>query len=236
MDSSERLAFDYLVRCGFSSVEYEPDGNIPPDFLADGRVAVEVRRLDQAFTSREGHTKGLDELSVPMWQRMKKLLPTIGPVSAASSWWVSIQYQRPLGCRLSALDRKIREALLAFLEAPSDRISEIAITENVSLTLHKADRAGKCSFMFAAASDHDAGGFILAETLKHLLRCSQEKEEKVLAYRSRYPEWWLILPDHIGLGVSAEDVAEYRSALTFPHSWDRIVLLDPRGSAPPFEF
>ena len=45
MDSSERIAYQYLSHQGFSDVAYEPDGNVPPDFLLNGRIAVEVRRL-----------------------------------------------------------------------------------------------------------------------------------------------------------------------------------------------
>jgi hypothetical protein len=42
MDRSETLAYNHLVFRGFSSPVYEPDGNVPPDFLLDGRIAVEV--------------------------------------------------------------------------------------------------------------------------------------------------------------------------------------------------
>ncbi len=44
MNDSERLAREYLLYLGFKSVIYEPNGNIPPDFLADDKIAVEVRR------------------------------------------------------------------------------------------------------------------------------------------------------------------------------------------------
>jgi len=47
MDSSERIVYQYLSYQGFSDVAYEPDGNVPPDFLLNGRIAVEVRRLNQ---------------------------------------------------------------------------------------------------------------------------------------------------------------------------------------------
>ena len=44
MDRSEQVAMKHLLFCGFSTVVYEPDGNVPPDFLVDGSIAVEVRR------------------------------------------------------------------------------------------------------------------------------------------------------------------------------------------------
>jgi len=51
MDSSETLAKEYLRFLGYTDIIYEPDGNIPPDFLVNGRIAVEVRRLNQNLLS-----------------------------------------------------------------------------------------------------------------------------------------------------------------------------------------
>ncbi len=47
MDTSESLVRDFLLYRGYADIVYEPDGNVPPDFLIDGRIAVEVRRLNQ---------------------------------------------------------------------------------------------------------------------------------------------------------------------------------------------
>jgi hypothetical protein len=41
MNDSEKLVFEYLKSRGFDKVVYEPDGKVPPDFLIDGRIAVE---------------------------------------------------------------------------------------------------------------------------------------------------------------------------------------------------
>jgi len=46
MDEAEMLSEAFLRSRGFKAVVYEPDGNIPPDFLCDTRVAVEVRRFE----------------------------------------------------------------------------------------------------------------------------------------------------------------------------------------------
>lgn len=37
MDDSERLAENFLKEWGFKNVVFEPDGNVSPDFLCDGR-------------------------------------------------------------------------------------------------------------------------------------------------------------------------------------------------------
>jgi len=45
MNDSERAISEYLDSLRIGGVQYEPDGNVPPDFLVDGRIAVEARRL-----------------------------------------------------------------------------------------------------------------------------------------------------------------------------------------------
>jgi hypothetical protein len=39
MDATEALAARYLESLGLGPVVYEPDGNVPPDFLLGDRVA-----------------------------------------------------------------------------------------------------------------------------------------------------------------------------------------------------
>ena len=60
MDHSEKVVFQYLKSRGFINIVYEPDGNIPPDFTIDGRIAVEVRRLNENEKTTTEHG-GLEE-------------------------------------------------------------------------------------------------------------------------------------------------------------------------------
>ena len=49
MKREEKLAKDYLVSKNFKSIKFEPDGNIPPDFLVNNNIAIEVRRLNKHY-------------------------------------------------------------------------------------------------------------------------------------------------------------------------------------------
>jgi hypothetical protein len=68
-------------------------------------------------------------------------------------------------------------------------------------------------------SDHDSGGWIIPELEKNIRICAREKTEKIAGVRARYPEWWLILVDHIGYGQEEH--------LSVEHDWDRVVLISP---------
>ena len=45
-NEDEKIVYKYLQSLGYTDIIYEPDGNIPPDFLIDDTIAVEVRRLN----------------------------------------------------------------------------------------------------------------------------------------------------------------------------------------------
>jgi hypothetical protein len=70
MDPSERCAANFLAQRGYKNVVYEPDGNVPPDFLVDGYLAVEIRRLNQNFDFGT-RIEGLEQASIPLWKKYK---------------------------------------------------------------------------------------------------------------------------------------------------------------------
>ena len=56
MDPTERQVYDHLAQRGFERIEFEPDGQRPPDFLVDSRIAVEARyRSGRQFRYVGGH-------------------------------------------------------------------------------------------------------------------------------------------------------------------------------------
>ena len=53
MKWEEKKAHEYLKAIGSKEIKYEPDGNIPPDFVLDSKTAIEVRRLNKHIESHE---------------------------------------------------------------------------------------------------------------------------------------------------------------------------------------
>jgi hypothetical protein len=73
MDRQEQIVKEYLESKGYTDIVYEPDGNIPPDFLVDNKIAIEVRRLNQNFVA-EGESKGLEEVEIPLYHTIVKIV------------------------------------------------------------------------------------------------------------------------------------------------------------------
>lgn len=77
-------------------------------------------------------------------------------------------------------------------------------------------------------SDRDAGGFVASEIIRNLNLCIAEKAAKVAPFRDRYREWWLVLPDHIGPDLNADErqsIVEHVNISVF----SRIILVHPQA-------
>lgn len=224
MDRSEQRALEFLESQGFQQIEYEPDGNVPPDFLLDGRVAVEVRRLNQNVPA-EGGFKGLEEDEIPLRHRMYRLLGSLGPAEDVS-WIVSHSFSRPLA-DWSDLEPRIRSNLEEFSPDASTSKVRLKVTKNFTLGLRKAGRRHENRFILGGSADHDAGGWVVPEVARNLNLIIPEKWSKVAPVRPKYPEWWLLLLDFINYG-SPHVLDDGLTELIDNHAgWDRIMLIDP---------
>ena len=233
MDASEALVEKLLKNMGFQSVVYEPDGNTPPDFLADGRVAVEVRRLNQNH-DLGGGKRGLEETSIPLWLKVEKLAHSLGP-AANESWFLFFRFSRPVK-PWKQLEPKLRAALAAFMAQPERNSGIIYTDEHFELDVIRASQPLEHYFRMGGNSDHQSGGFIVAEMLDNIAHCAAEKLQKIANIRSKYPEWWLVLTDHIGLGLDDHDKQQLLDDAKRPVGWDKIVVVSPSNPAKWLEF
>ena len=121
--------------------------------------------------------------------------------------------------------------------ARSDRLGgTIYAEENFELDVTLASKPLEHYFRMGGNSDHQSGGFIVAEMLKNIAHCAEEKLRKIEAYRSKYPVWWLVLTDHIGLGLDDYDKQQLLAHAARPAGWDKIVVVSPSDPSGWIEF
>jgi len=222
MNRDEALVERYLIGLDLGVVVHEPDGNVTPDFVLDGQIAVEARRLNQHFES-DGKHAGLEELEAPLIGFVETLLPKLGPPRDGQSWWVHYEFRRPVDW--SSLKRRIRDALTTFAP-PDTKPMALDLAPGFRLYLDPKTGAEPDRFVLAGYSDFDAGGAVAAEILRNTRLCVIEKSGKIAAHKDRYPRWWLVLVDRIGPNLDAFE----RSALVGQVDkgpWEKIVLIDP---------
>jgi hypothetical protein len=70
---------------------------------------------------------------------------------------------------------------------------------------------------------------------KNIRHCLAEKDRKVQHVRENYAEWWLALVDYIGFGLSSSDQELFRDQISITHTWDKVLLIDPRDHSRWFE-
>jgi hypothetical protein len=222
MDVTERLVFEHLKTRGMGDARYEPDGNVPPDFLWRG-VAIEARRLNQ----HDAMGSGLEVSAIPLVMKVTNLLKDAGPANGGS-WFVSFRFRRPIE-PWKTLAPKIRQTLAAFdpnhlaVEAPRARMGD-CFSMGFAASSKKFDQR----FVLGGYSDHDSGGFVVAELIKNIKTVLAEKTRKVEKYQTRYSEWWLTLVDQIGYArLDAHEAESLREHIQVPDRWKKVVLIDP---------
>jgi len=224
MDHSEAAVKAFLVKKGFSNIVYEPDGNIPPDFLINGEIAVEVRRLNQNFDDGTG-MRGLEEVSASLLQRMTRLVECIAETDG-NSWFVWFRFSRPVPL-WNSLAPALREALLRFRISANKRDSTRVIysAHNFEVRVREASRPLETFFRIGSMSDHQAGGSVVAEFISNIQHCSAEKLVKIERHRNKYKTWWLALTNKTGLGLDEFDRQQLQQNLSRPAGWDKILLI-----------
>jgi hypothetical protein len=140
-------------------------------------------------------------------------------------WWVFFDFWRPVD--LKAVKRQLPLALRAFLERPVAEGVRGLLTPGFELEIRPAGIAATGSYMLGGWYDRDAGGFVGSEILRNLDLCVTEKSAKIETYRSRYAEWWLVLPDHIGPDLNRDERLSLLSDIRCG-AFDRVVLLHPK--------
>jgi hypothetical protein len=226
MNRDERVVQMHLNALNRGKVTYEPYGTVPPDFSVGGRIAVEVRRLNQHFED-DGQSRSLEQDAIPLQQRFANLLAEFKAGSDQRTWFAMFNFRRPLP-EWKHLRQRIRSALTGFLRAPVDDTWRIAITDRFSLTVLRASEFHDQTFIYGGHTDMDAGGWVVSEIITNLALYVPEKTRKVAEHRAKYPTWWLVFVDYIG---TPDEQNEVRRHFKRPSEWDRIIVLNHNGKA-----
>lgn len=224
MNREEQIAETYLRSLGFMSVVYEPDGKIPPDFLLDDTIAVEVRRLNQ-HSLKEGQARGLEEARIPLFTLLESCLSEFDKMYDSCSYWVSVTFRRPVG-KSNSNKKAIVKALIDFLSNPPQLPCNIRVTQSIYLHIFPSQTVNGRVFRFARGIDRDSGGWVLSEFEKNFKHCIEEKTQKIKAHKDKYVSWWLVLVDHIAHGFEENEKDEVKTMVSKNSSWEKVIVLD----------
>jgi hypothetical protein len=226
MNDSERTICEYLKGLRIGHVQYEPDGNVTPDFLIGGRVAVEARRMNE-HEEIDGGYRGLEVTAKPLHAAVVKGLEQSGPPVDLRSWFVHFSVRRPLP-PWKDVEKALRSAVVEFRNRATEPPAEMTLGKFMRLRFQPASRPHPIMMLLGSWSDHDAGGFVVAELMRNLQICIPEKQRKIAPFQKRYSEWWLALEDRIAYGhLDRDDVRELRRALSPMTVFAKVILVNP---------
>lgn len=228
MNEDEKVAEEYLKK-HHDNVIFEPDGNIPPDFLIENSIGVEVRRLNQQYYLKDGKVKGLEEMAIPLRDRIEKVLSSYPVEAEGASFWVSLCYER-VKDKLNISEKMIKKAIDAFQKQKEIIPFEYKIGDNVLLEFIARGSETIHKYELGIESDLDYGGWgigIYSDAIKH---CIKEKEVKITPYFFKYNNWWLLLVDHMCF-MKSEDRVDIVKNITRPICFERIIVINYEGSS-----
>lgn len=226
MNDSERTVCEFLKSLRIGSVVFEPDGNQPPDFVVDGRIAVEARRLNESELIGGVH-RGLEVTAKPLHKAVVKALAQSGPVGSHGSWFVHYSVRRPLPPWRS-VERLLRDAVRQFRDQVTNPPAEIRVGQFLKLAFHRASNVHDALLLLGGSSDYDEGGFLVTEVSRNFLLCIAEKKRKLQRVKNNYAEWWLVFEDRISYGfLEIDDIAAVRAAVGQVDGFARVILVNP---------
>ncbi|OGU77415.1 MAG: hypothetical protein A2V93_09510 [Ignavibacteria bacterium RBG_16_34_14] len=208
MNKDEKLALEYLKTLGNGIPKFEPEGNCPPDFAFENKLAIEVRRLNQNYF-KGLEVEGIERATIKIHQLLKNCFNSYS--SNDKSYFVAIDYRRPITQKTKVLKKEIKDTLERFLSNPKFFPAKHIVNQNISLRFIEATKKHENLFRLGINHDFDSGGWLVGLLVENTSFCIAEKSEKIKKYKSKYHYWWLLLIDHIGLDIDQEDFAELKN-------------------------
>ena len=197
----------------------------PPDFVVEGRYAVEVRRLNRPD----------DQQRIPLERAIENLLSKFGRTADGLTIGVSCSYRYPgLLPDTQEVNEQVWTALRCVEARGPENWAEVLHCElecGIRLYFHPPIKSPPCCNMFelhgARVGPPQWGSPI--ELAEMIGLCIEEKSAKV-RNKNRvhcYPHWWLLLVDYL-LYVQAPNEAQLkmiRDALPSKQFWSKIIVI-----------
>ena len=221
-NKDEQQVIDCLTNQGFSKIQFEPDGNTPPDLLVNNTIAIEVRRLNQNVVTNSV-LEGLEKADNQVLGIVKKKIKNCSAEQFNKSAYIKLYFKRPVPSV-----REIESFLKQVLESHKEVIDteiEYICNENFIITIIPSNSKLTQQYCLGIIIDGDMGGFVLSQIYDNLNYIIHEKQRKIAPFRYNYPEWWLALVDTIGFNLSDLDIIDLKKLPRIQHQFDRILLV-----------
>ncbi len=255
-NDDEVIAQKWLKAQGYGDIRKQC--NNPPDFVVDGKLAVEVTRLNQRINGgSDNHSKGEEEVRIPLTDQIKKTIEQLGsPGNEGRSWNIDCEYD--FSVRLPnrrTVKTQISDALEPLLKPYDDSVIKGMWARHFDSSRHaeqSLDEIGyphlclECGICldltevphspekFFVSNVSDGKGIIVADEMKiSAQNIIREKSKKIREQKKigAYESWWLILVDHVCL-APMQMLSEHELSFVRDQDfdfWDRVVMVSSQN-------
>lgn len=236
-DGTEKRVKEYLINLGFINIEYEPNGEKKfPDFAINESIAVEVRKLNIHYEkpNEKGSTYAHEQHFYPVWQGLEKLLKKFGSSIDGETWAVGFSLAHPFN-GWKRIKREVKN-LLELFKASEIRIPmNDRIQECIKIDFIRCGSNHQDFYIMGCGSDDEVGYWVIGEIHRNLEIVIKEKEPKIYPCRDQFSEFWLVLVDYIGYGISVDDLEQLRAMPKIESNWNKVIVISPQGLFRDFE-
>ncbi len=233
MNKDGKIAEKYLIKLFNNKIDYEHDGNIPPDFSI-GDLAIEVRRLNRNYLN-DSKVEGLEELQFRIQNVLKKSLELFNSKNIDESYWVFILYGKEINYNTRHLFKQFNKTLQQFLDSDLPDNSKFKVNNFIEMGFLKAHKKYNKLFKNLGGTNFNTFGFVNAVIIENVSYCISEKSSKILPYKNKYKSWWLILVNHLYANLKIEDNLEIKKYLSSTGEFEKVIVLDPSNLEVIFE-
>ena len=229
MNREELIVFEYLKKLHGEDVIPVPAHKDPPDIVIDSSIGVEVRRLNQHFFET-GKSEGLENLSFPLEDAFEEVLNSFNDLYAGKSYWVSIDYERPLSFSIHQAKKDMELALKNFLASKTTKFPyQVSVNSEIAFSIYESSPGNGKLFPRGGTDDFNASGQNISIYVKNIRYCINKKSSIIEKYLEKYRDWWLYLVDCIGFGLSQKEILEVIKEVGNIGNFDKIVVLNYDG-------
>ena len=232
----ERRARQWLKSQGYTDIrDLSADGQDPPDFVVDGRIGVEVRRLN-VMIEDNGEYLGAESLEKPLERTIGKVLKDVGEPPGGYSVDVSCDLLATSLPEPEVTRKQVGQAVDEYVnildkawqsgEAPESWWAHLKGRLSMHFHPFSAPGSGRFILMPVEAATH-MRGWVVKDLIDNIRRCIADKTDKIKHKVHLYPEWWLVLVerDLYAPGKSDDSWITVRNGLGDTKPWSRVVVL-----------
>ena len=233
MKREEEVVFNFLKKFYGDTLIFEPEPNNTPDIEINKSIAVEVRRLNQYFFNGD-EPEALEKISFSIEKTLQEVLKSMGKWYAGRTYWLDMDYKRPIHFNKHNINREMEAALKKFLclkiiEFPY----HLNVNSEIDFTIYESLPKDGRTFIYMGCIDEDAGGAVIPMYVHNLKLCIEEKSKKIARKFELYEEWWLYLVDYLGeglKGLDSKEISMLKEWVGDTGNFNKIVILSCDGN------